>query len=186
MHEWEYQISRRFRVLERQVIEWAKRWEHPKLDVFFHSLSQTAHHYVWFALSGILLLAHSLDSELLPMQTTVLNGLFMAGLINLLGHILKVMIRRPRPFTVIPGIVAKDKVPHWDSFPSNHVATSVAFHWLLLSGAHPWSHWVAVWAGGLAISRIYLGVHYLGDVLGGFLVGYLASMALTPFVMQIF
>lgn len=57
------------------------------------------------------------------------------------------------------------------SFPSGHVFTATAiWGWLYFR------RWIPAWASGLiitvvAIGRIYLGVHFLGDVVGGFLLG---------------
>lgn len=62
-------------------------------------------------------------------------------------------------------------------FASSHAAntTGVAvFLFLLLRDSHKlW--WIFVWAAFIAYTRIYLGVHYLGDIIAGSAVGALCG-----------
>ena len=63
------------------------------------------------------------------------------------------------------------------SFVSSHAANSFGIAlMLLLFLKNRWSALVLfIWAALFSYSRIYLGVHYLGDILGGIVVGFFAA-----------
>ena len=59
-------------------------------------------------------------------------------------------------------------------FASSHAANTAAtafFFWLLFKDRYRWVWILFVWAVVMTYSRIYLGVHYPGDILVGMLVG---------------
>jgi undecaprenyl-diphosphatase len=90
-----------------------------------------------------------------------------------LTEILKLAFHRARP---LPFFAER---PDSFSFPSGHALKSAVFYILLASLAS--RHWVARAGGALlalliGLSRVYLGVHYPTDVLGGYAV---AAMCLA-------
>jgi membrane-associated phospholipid phosphatase len=103
------------------------------------------------------------------------KGVYVAA--SLLGAatvstILKYSINRTRPFITYPDIEKLDK-GRSPSFPSGHTSDafatatslSIAFpKWYIIVPAY-------LWAGGVAYSRMHLGVHYPSDVLAGALTG---------------
>jgi membrane protein DedA with SNARE-associated domain/membrane-associated phospholipid phosphatase len=95
----------------------------------------------------------------------------LGGLVGV--QLLKLMIRLPRPVALYQGASAY-------GFPSGHTTMSVILYGFLaiilvrgLAGA--WRWWLPVAAllvsTIIAISRLYLGAHWLSDVLGGFFIG---------------
>ena len=97
---------------------------------------------------------------------------------DLLALALKAVVDVDRP----PGRYASPeplvRVPTDHSFPSGHTATSFAAA-LVLARAVPQRAWLFyLLAAAIGFSRIYVGVHYPIDVLGGALLGLLVATAL--------
>jgi membrane-associated phospholipid phosphatase len=93
-----------------------------------------------------------------------------------LNMAMKQAIRRPRPRLV--GLPALTGTPTRLSFPSAHASTSFAGALSYTRLGLPAAPLYAL-AAGLALSRLYLGVHYPSDVLAGIALGTLVA-ALVP------
>ncbi|MBU3699884.1 MAG: phosphatase PAP2 family protein [Candidatus Kapabacteria bacterium] len=88
-----------------------------------------------------------------------------------LSHrLLKEVIQRPRPYMVLSDAIQLVG-SGGGSFPSNHAMNSAIIA-VILSVFFPRfrSLWWA-YAGIIAVSRVYCGVHYPSDVLGGLVIG---------------
>lgn len=123
-----------------------------------------------------------------PFEVPLIANLGISVILNL-G--LKAMFTRPRPVEV-PRLVMEAGY----SFPSGHSMAAAAFYGFLI---------YLLWRGGasqktkkggtallclvivlVGLSRIYLGVHYLSDVLGGYLAAGFYLLVFTGFVSAYF
>ncbi len=120
----------------------------------------------WIVLTALLLL--------IPKTRKIGFLCFIALLVNFLccNVILKNFIARPRPYTMIEGLELLVKEASDFSFPSGHTAASFACAWILLFKL-PKKAGVPLFilAALIGLSRLYIGIHYPTDVLGGFLLG---------------
>lgn len=90
--------------------------------------------------------------------------------------LMKPFFERPRPtwnpeLKSLVHTVDEYRGGHY-GFPSSHAANTFCVAVLLsLVIRKPWPRWLFVWAALVSYSRIYLGVHYPGDILTGAALG---------------
>lgn len=111
--------------------------------------------------------------------------LFAVGIADYTASgIMKPLFHRVRPCFALEGVRLLVDQSHSWSFASSHAANSTAiaslvwlFFWRGETVDKVFTVVVIAYASMVAFSRIYIGVHYPGDVLGGIVIG-LASAAL--------
>jgi membrane-associated phospholipid phosphatase len=93
------------------------------------------------------------------------------GIAATLVTVFKHLVDRTRPALADPSITSLVQTPDSASFPSGHSATAFAAA-TVVGSLCPRFRWPLFAAAGLvAASRVYLGVHYLIDVLAGATLG---------------
>jgi undecaprenyl-diphosphatase len=120
---------------------------------------------VWIVL-GILLLFFA--------KTRRGGGYMLASLAveyALCDLVIKKLVLRPRPYLVIQALELLVKQESSTSFPSGHSASSFVCAYILTRCFGKKGAWSYVLATFIALSRIYVGVHYPSDVVAGVLLG---------------
>ncbi len=137
---------------------------HPRwLQLPLGALSRSANYGIlWYAIALLPLLL----GEPRPL-VKALSVAVPVTLVELTGFGIKHLVARPRPPLADPGQPQQIPLPNSKSFPSSHASMSMVGV-LTLGGLFPQAMPALVaLAVVLCCSRVYLGVHYLGDVLGG-------------------
>ena len=158
---------------ESGIVEAVQGISTPALDWFFRIITALGELWIVLAVIGALLVFAG--------PKKALKYGIMIGLTAGVGQILKLVIGRPRPFNFELGI--SDKTIGGEggsSFPSGHtiIITVTAIFLCLLFVKLVKNWWVrgciiAFFAGIVLLvgfSRVYLGVHYLSDVIGAILI----------------
>jgi undecaprenyl-diphosphatase len=87
--------------------------------------------------------------------------------------ILKVTIAFPRPFVSLPHVKTLIEAAPYVSFPSAHAALTMALAVSLLPYHKHLGHLLIAFSLIVALSRVFVGVHYPFDIGVGLLIGYL-------------
>jgi membrane-associated phospholipid phosphatase len=124
--------------------------------------------YFWVPIVGVMLLLGSRRTKLLAMELAVL---FIIGIA--LGEVLKITTFRPRPFENIDTIITRVPTDLDSSYPSGHaliVTIGAAFSMLKFRKKVVGVLFVLE-AAIVCYSRVYVGMHYPLDVVGGIFLG---------------
>jgi len=146
----------------------------------FEMLSISGVSLSWFLVAGFLWGLNFFGVQLFVEQSVFLQSMLPSLVVWGLAYLIKRRVKRPRPYET-PGMPsAKTNVSFsMDSFPSSHAASSFALAFTLLFVGSSLANGVLLWAILVGYSRLYLGVHFLSDVLGGIALALLCSWVAT-------
>ncbi|MEX1248738.1 MAG: phosphatase PAP2 family protein [Anaerolineales bacterium] len=120
----------------------------------------------WFWLAGLLLLAWLGSEAWRRLAIALIAGILLTAVIVLL---IKFSVRRQRPEGEW-GQLYRRADPH--SFPSGHAARALMLALVALGLGPAWLGWLLlVWAPLVGMARVATGLHYVSDVLAGWVLG---------------
>lgn len=121
---------------------------------------------IWIVLSVGLLI----PKKTRRVGVLALVSLLFSALID--NVILKNVVARTRPYDVIEGLTSLVGAQKDYSFPSGHTSSAFAAAGVMFRGLpKKFGIPILVFACLMGLSRLYVGVHYPSDVLGGALIG---------------
>jgi membrane-associated phospholipid phosphatase len=164
------ELASELKALDRQVLLAARtRFHNPRAERLVSGFSRLGEHgAVWLAIG---IAGQTLDARRRPVWRRAAGT--VAGTFAL-NTAIKQIVRRPRPR--LPGLPALTSTPTKLSFPSAHASTSVVGAISYARLGLPAVPLFAL-AKGLALSRLYLGVHYPSDIVAGALLGATVAIA---------
>lgn len=160
----EYQGWRYILWLDLALLVLVRRWERTTATRLMRTLTRLGDTSTWVAITFIVGLSGG------PGPDQALHMATAATLTLAVTQILKRACRRSRP-SVGRGIRVLADNPDAFSFPSGHTAVAFAVAVALAGPGDGLSELFGILAGGIAVSRVYLGAHYPLDVVVGALVG---------------
>lgn len=115
----------------------------------------------------------------------VLALLAVAAADSISARVLKPGIGRVRPCHELENVRLLISCGGKHSFPSSHAANSFAVAVTLAFFYRRYTVFAIAVAGLVGLSRVFVGVHYPGDVLGGFILGSLCAFLFITIAQQL-
>ena len=155
-----------FYIIDLYILEIMNSIQNPFLDIIMLLFSFLGNDgLIWIAVISVMLLFS--DSRkyggilILALPTVMFIG----------NKMMKNLFDRPRPFHTFPDLRVLIETSGTHSFPSSHTSAAFVVFGIFLFFKLPYRFFIFILSLGIAVSRIYLNVHYFWDIIGGMLLG---------------
>lgn len=168
-------------ILELQILDWLNSLHNPVMDCVMIGITSLGNAGIFWIIVALCLLP---GRKTRSWGLTMLCAMALGFLVVNLG--VKPLVNRIRPYEAAGFTQLLIEKPKDASFPSGHTQVSFASAWVLYRMNRRAGIWALILAGLIALSRLYLYVHYPSDVLVGFLFGglwaYISLRYVRPWV----
>ncbi|MBS3134528.1 phosphatase PAP2 family protein [Candidatus Woesearchaeota archaeon] len=152
-------------IFDRQVLSFIASNRISSLNIFFIYFNR---------INGLVIFTFFLLYFILKKEyKTIKPYLVNVPSVTILAYMLKYVVHRSRPGIMFLPLITKSNLSLVSSFPSGHTIVAFSIIPFLRTGKEKiiW----AIMAIFIAFSRLYLGLHYLSDVVAGIFLGLLIA-----------
>jgi len=161
---------------ELNIIHWLQSLRNTFLDFFFEITTMLGEELVLIVILGYVYWCYD---KLIGEKMGLI--VFVSLSIN---NLIKILVHRTRPYLVDSNIInLRPETSQGYSFPSGHTQiASTNYFGLYFLIKKKWLLWIAIIVTILvSISRMYIGAHYLTDILTGFVLGILIAYYISQY-----
>ncbi|MQN02125.1 MAG: phosphatase PAP2 family protein [bacterium LCO1.1] len=165
---------------EFNILYWFQSLHHPVLDPIEKFITMLGSGGIFWILLTIAIIIFVKDKRV---GLTCMLALAAEAILVL---ILKNTVRRSRPIWIDPTVKMIVKIPKDYSFPSGHSAAGFSVAVSIFCYNKKWGTAAIVLASLIALSRLYLFVHFPTDVMVGTMIGIVMALLMNYFVKKKF
>ncbi len=160
--------------MEIAIIEFLQQFQNPIFDVIAKTLAFIGDNGLLYFLIAFMMLCFV---KYRRKAIFLLSNLIASGVV---GYLLKVLIARERPCYYAPDLIAcLANESQFSSCPSGHMIMGTAFVLVMIKYFPKYKIFFIGYLILLGISRMYLGVHYISDLLIAVLISFIIFVIIS-------
>ena len=162
-----------------------EKLQNPVFDVFMPFITNLNRHTTVLVFVGVLLVLLCVKGGARGRYAVLvlILGILFSDRLN--SSVAKFILARPRPCHVLAHVHLLVGCGSGYSFPSSHAVNNFCGAVILAFFFPRAAVWLYTFAGVVAFSRVYVGVHYPADVIGGTVIGICCGLIMIALFLMI-